>query len=41
MQHTASYSSESGGRTPIEKLTRGAPGMSEYLDFDFYDWLIF
>ena len=41
MQHTASYSNDLNGRTPIEKLTGETPDISEYLDFGFYDWVIF
>ena len=41
MQHTASHSGELDGRTPIEKLTGETPDISEYLDFGFYDWVIF
>ena len=29
------------GRTPIDKLTGETPDISEYLDFGFYDWVIF
>jgi hypothetical protein len=29
------------GRTPIEIITGDTPDISEYLDFDFYDWVVF
>ena len=41
MQHTASYAGNLEGRTPIEKLTGETPDISEYLDFGFYDWVVF
>ena len=41
MQHTASYSGDLNGRTPIEKLTGETPDISEYLDFGFYDWVLY
>ena len=28
-----------GGRTPIEFITGETPDISEWLDFDFYDWV--
>jgi hypothetical protein len=29
------------GRTPMEIITGDTPDISEYLDFDFYDWVVF
>lgn len=28
------------GRTPLEIITGDTPDVSEYLDFDFYDWVL-
>ena len=41
MQRTASNSGNLGGRTPIETLTGETPDISEYMDFGFYDWVVF
>ena len=38
MQCTASTSGDLSGRTALEQLTGGTPGISEYLDFTFYAW---
>ena len=38
MQHTASMPGDLSGRTTLEQLTGETPGISEYLDFTFYDW---
>ena len=35
IQHTASYSDNLNGITPIDKLIGETPDISEYLDFDF------
>jgi hypothetical protein len=37
----ANLSKYSDGRTPIEIITGDTPDISEYLDFDFYDWVLF
>lgn len=29
------------GRTPLEIITGETPDITEYLDFGFYDWIIF
>ena len=29
------------GRTPIEHITGETPDISEYLDFGFYDWVLY
>ena len=29
------------GRTPLEIITGETPDISEYLDFDFYDWVLY
>ena len=41
MQQTVSSSRYANRRTPIELLTGETPDISEYLDFSFYDWVIF
>ena len=38
---TANNSRYSNGRTPMEIITGDTPEISEYLDFGFYDWVIF
>ena len=38
MQHTASMPGDLSRRTTLEQLTGETPGISEYLDFTFYDW---
>ena len=37
----ANMSKYANGRTPLEIITGDTPDISEYLDFDFYDWVIF
>lgn len=37
----ANLSRHSDGRTPIEIITGETPNISEYLDFDFYDWIYY
>ena len=37
----ANSSKYSNGRTPLEIITGETPDISEYLDFDFYDWVTF
>ena len=29
------------GRTPLEIITGETPDISEYIDFDFYDWVLY
>jgi hypothetical protein len=29
------------GRTPLEIITGETPNISEYMDFDFYDWVLY
>ena len=41
MRHTVSFSKYAERRTPIEMITGDTPDISEYLDFSFYDWVIF
>ena len=41
MQRTASNAGTLNGRTPIEHLLGDTPDISEYLDFGFYDWIVF
>ena len=36
----ANLSKYSEGRTPIEIVTGDTPDISEYLDFEFYDWVL-
>lgn len=36
-----SSSRYANGRTPIEVITGDTPDISEYLDFGFYDWVIY
>ena len=38
---SVSSSRHCGGRTPIESITGETPDISEYLDFGFYDWVIY
>ena len=38
---TASFSKYANGRTPLEIITGETPDISEYLDFNFYDWVVF
>jgi hypothetical protein len=38
---TVSSSKYANGRTPIEVITGETPDISEYLDFGFYDWVIY
>ena len=38
---TASSSKYAGGRTSLELITGETPDISEYLDFGFYDWVIY
>ena len=37
----ASFSKYAEGRTPLEIITGETPDISEYLDFEFYDWVTF
>jgi hypothetical protein len=37
----ANLSRHSEGRTPVEILTGETPDITEYLDFDFYDWIYY
>jgi hypothetical protein len=38
---TVSSSRYANGRTPLEIITGETPDISEYLDFTFYDWVIY
>ena len=38
---SANLSKYAEGRTPIEIITGDTPDISEYLDFEFYDWVLF
>jgi hypothetical protein len=38
---SANLSKYADGRTPIEIITGDTPDISEYLDFEFYDWVLF
>ena len=38
---TVSSSRYANGRTPLEHVTGETPDISEYLDFGFYDWVVF
>jgi hypothetical protein len=29
------------GRTPLERITGETPDVSEYIDFDFYNWVLY
>ena len=37
----ANMSKYADGRTPLEIITGDTPDISEYVDFDFYDWVLF
>ena len=37
----ANFSKHAQGRTPLEIITGETPDISEYLDFEFYDWVTF
>ena len=37
----ANMSRYAEGRTPLEIITGDTPDISEYLDFDFYDWVLY
>ena len=37
----ANMSKYAEGRTPLEIITGETPDISEYLDFDFYDWVLY
>ncbi|KAI2507356.1 Reverse transcriptase (RNA-dependent DNA polymerase) [Fragilaria crotonensis] len=37
----ANMSKYAQGRTPLEIITGDTPDISEYVDFDFYDWVLF
>jgi hypothetical protein len=37
----ASFSKYAEGRTPLEIITGETPDISEYVDFEFYDWVSF
>ena len=41
MQRTASNSGRLEGRTPFETLMGETPDISEYMDFGYYDWIVF
>ena len=41
MQRTASHSGKLDGRTPIDRISGDTPDISEYMDFGFYDWVIY
>ena len=38
---TANSSRYANGRTPLEIVTGETPDITEYLDFSFYDWIVF
>ena len=38
---SVSSSKYAKGRTPLEMITGETPDISEYLDFGFYDWVVF
>ena len=38
---TANSSKYAGGRTPLENITGNSPDISEYLDFGFWDLVVF
>ena len=38
---SVSSSHYASGRTPLEYITGETPGISEYLDFKFYDWVTY
>jgi Reverse transcriptase (RNA-dependent DNA polymerase) len=37
----ANMSRHADGRTPLEVITGETPDISEYMDFDFYDWVLY
>ncbi len=37
----ANFSKHAHGLTPLEIITGETPDISEYLDFEFYDWVTF
>jgi hypothetical protein len=37
----ANMSKYANGRTPLEIITGDTPDISEYMDFDFYDWVLY
>ena len=37
----ANLSKYADGRTPLEVITGDTPDISEYMDFDFYDWVLY
>jgi hypothetical protein len=37
----ANMSKYADGRTPLEIITGDTPDISEYIDFDFYDWVLY
>jgi hypothetical protein len=37
----ANLSRYADGRTPLKIITGETPDISEYLDFDFYDWVLY
>ena len=37
----ANFSKHAGGRTPLEIITGETPDISEYMDFEFYDWVTY
>jgi len=37
----ANMSRYADGRTPLEIITGDTPDISEYMDFDFYDWVLY
>ena len=37
----ANMSKYAEGRTPLEIITGETPDISEYVDFDFYDWVLY
>ena len=41
MSGTTSSSRYANGRTPLEFITGETPDISEYLDFGFYDWVVY
>jgi hypothetical protein len=41
LQRTVSSSLYAVGHTPLEIITGETPDISEYLDFGFYDWVLF
>ena len=38
---TVNSSRYSNGWTPIERITGDTPDVSEYIDFGFYDWVVY